>query len=135
MFDDMITTAGSISGAAVKVQAAGAKEIYVAATHGVFCGPALERLAAAPITQIAVTDTIPPPPDKLIPKIKVLTVAPLLAEAIKRIHHDHRSFVRTDGVASHSHPAALGAGEHACRLRYHRPSSVVHRHPACQEPA
>ena len=88
MFDDMITTGGSISGAAAKVQAAGAKEIYVAATHGVFCGPAFEKLAAAPITQIAVTDTIPHPPEKLIPKIKVLTVAPLLAEAIKRIHHD-----------------------------------------------
>ena len=70
------------------IQRNGVKEIYVAATHGVFCGPALERLAAAPITQIAVTDTIPHPPERLIPKIKVLTVAPLLAEAIKRIHHD-----------------------------------------------
>jgi ribose-phosphate pyrophosphokinase len=88
MFDDMITTGGSISGAAAKVQAAGAREIYVAATHGVFCGQAFEKLAAAPITQIAVTDTIPHAPEKLIPKIKVLTVAPLLAEAIKRIHHD-----------------------------------------------
>ena len=88
MFDDMISTAGSICGAAAKVHSSGAKEIYVAATHGVFCGPAIERLAAAPVTQIAVTDTIPHTPEELIPKIKVLSVAPLLAEAIKRIHHD-----------------------------------------------
>ena len=88
MFDDMISTAGSICGAARKLHEAGAAEIHVAATHGVLCGPALERLAGAPITSVAVTDTIPLPPEKSSPKIKVLTVAPLLAEAIKRIHHD-----------------------------------------------
>lgn len=88
MFDDMISTGGSIAGAAAKIHSAGAKEIYVAATHGVLCGPALDRLNAAPITGIAVTDTIPIPPEKMIPKITVLSVAPLLAEAIKRIHHD-----------------------------------------------
>jgi len=88
MFDDMISTGGSICGAAAKVKAAGAKEIYVAATHGVFSGQAYEKIAAAPITTLAVTDTIPIPPEKMIPKIKVLSVAPLLAEAIKRIHHD-----------------------------------------------
>ncbi len=88
MFDDMISTAGSICGAASKVHSAGAKEIYVAATHGVLCGPAIERLNAAPIVMVAITDTIPLAPEKMSPKIKVLSVAPLLAEAIKRIHHD-----------------------------------------------
>lgn len=88
MFDDMISTAGSICGAVEKVHSAGAKEVHVAATHGVLCGKAIERLTAAPLTSVAVTDTIPLPPEKLFPKMKVLTVAPLLAEAIKRIHHD-----------------------------------------------
>ena len=88
MFDDMVTTGGSISGAASKVIEFGAREVYVAATHGVLCGKAIEKINASPITLLAVTDTIPIPPEKMSPKIKVLSVAPLLAEAIKRIHHD-----------------------------------------------
>jgi ribose-phosphate pyrophosphokinase len=88
MFDDMITTAGSICGAAQIVHAAGAREIWVGATHGVLCGPAIERLKRAPINGVAITDTIPLSDEQLIPKITVLTVAPLLGEAIKRIHHD-----------------------------------------------
>ncbi len=88
MFDDMISTAGTICGAAEKVHASGAKEIFVAATHGLLVGPAIEKLKKAPITQIAVTDTIPLPQEKMLPNLKILSVAPLLAEAIKRIHHD-----------------------------------------------
>ena len=88
MFDDMISTAGSICGAAALVKRAGASEIHVAATHGVFCGPALERLKESPITSVIVTDTIPLGAAAQISKIKQLTVAPLLAEAIKRVHHD-----------------------------------------------
>ncbi len=88
MFDDMVTTGGSISGAASKVKEFGAREVYVAATHGVLCGKAIEKINASPITMLGVTDTIPIPPEKMSPKIKVLSVAPLLAEAIKRIHHD-----------------------------------------------
>ncbi|MCH2371738.1 MAG: ribose-phosphate pyrophosphokinase [Pirellulales bacterium] len=88
MFDDMISTAGSICGAAELVKRAGASEIHVAATHGVFCGPALERLKESPITSVIVTDTIPLGAAAEISKIKQLTVAPLLAEAIKRVHHD-----------------------------------------------
>ncbi len=88
MFDDMISTAGSICGAAELVKEAGASEIHVAATHGVFCGPALERLEKSPITSVVVTDTIPLGEAANVKKIKQLTVAPLLAEAIKRVHHD-----------------------------------------------
>jgi ribose-phosphate pyrophosphokinase len=88
MFDDMISTGGSIAGAAVRLMEAGADQVYVAATHGVLCGKAVEKIAAAPITALAVTDTIPLPPEKMHAKIKVLSVAPLLAEALKRIHHD-----------------------------------------------
>jgi len=85
MFDDMISTAGSICGAADLVKKKGAKEIHVAASHGVFAGPAFERLGQAPIDSIVVTDSIPIDDSKL-PNMKVLTVAPMLAEAIKRIH-------------------------------------------------
>ena len=88
MFDDMISTAGSICGAAELVKAAGASEIHVAATHGVFCGPALERLEDSPITSVVVTDTIPLGEASKVSKIKQLTVAPLLAVAIIRVHHD-----------------------------------------------
>lgn len=88
MFDDMVTTGGSIAGAAAKLKEAGVREIYVAVTHGVLCGKAVEKISQSPITLLAVTDSIPIPPEKNIPQIKVLTVAPLLAEAIKRIHHD-----------------------------------------------
>ena len=88
MFDDMITTGGSITGAAKTVHDAGAREIYAAATHGVLCGNALEKISKSKINTLAVTDSIPIPPEKLLPNMKVISVAPLLAEAIKRIHHD-----------------------------------------------
>ena len=88
MFDDMVSTAGSICGAAHLVHQAGAREIHVAATHAVLCGPAFERLEKAPITSLVVTDSIPLSANQRFPQLRVLSVAPLLAEAIKRIHHD-----------------------------------------------
>ena len=88
MFDDMISTAGSICGAAEMVHKAGASKIYVAATHGVLSGNAIARLDAAPIEGVVVTDSIPLSDEQKISKITQLTVAPLLGEAIKRIHHD-----------------------------------------------
>jgi ribose-phosphate pyrophosphokinase len=88
IFDDMITTAGSICGAAEMVKEAGAREIYLAATHGVFCDEALERLDAAPVQGVLVTDTVPLPPERSLEKITVLGIAPLLGEAIKRIHRN-----------------------------------------------
>ena len=88
IFDDMITTAGSVVGAANVARHNGAREVYACATHAVLCGPAVERLRDAPLKQIVVTDSIPLPPNKQLPNIKVLSVAPLLADAIKRIHFD-----------------------------------------------
>lgn len=88
IFDDMISTAGSICGAAKVVHKAGAREIYVAATHGVMCGPAVARLQAAPIKRLILTDTIPQKSQDLLENMTVLSVAPLLGEAIKRIHND-----------------------------------------------
>jgi ribose-phosphate pyrophosphokinase len=84
--DDMITTAGSVVGAANVAKCNGAREIYACATHPVLCGPAISRLRDAPIKQIVVTDSIPLPPEKQLPNIKLLSAAPLLADAIKRIH-------------------------------------------------
>ncbi|MDA7950718.1 MAG: ribose-phosphate pyrophosphokinase [Pirellulaceae bacterium] len=87
MFDDMISTAGSICGAAQLVKDSGAKEIHVACTHGVFCGPAIERLQAAPISSVVTTNTIPQVTEGF-DKLQQIDVSELLGEAIKRIHHD-----------------------------------------------
>ncbi|MEC8338166.1 MAG: ribose-phosphate pyrophosphokinase [Planctomycetota bacterium] len=88
MFDDIVSTAGSICGAAEILQRNGAAEIHVAATHGVLCGPAIERLKNAPITSVVLTDTIPLAEGQLLPKITVLSVSTLLGEGIKRIHRN-----------------------------------------------
>ena len=89
MMDDMITTAGTVSAAAELCEAEGAARIFVGATHGILCEPAVERLAAAPIEEIVVTDTTPVPPAALkqLSNLKVLPVAELIGEAIHRIHH------------------------------------------------
>ncbi|MEK6766985.1 MAG: ribose-phosphate pyrophosphokinase [Planctomycetota bacterium] len=88
IIDDLIATGGSICQAARVLKEKGAKDIYVGATHPVLCGAAAEKLANAPIKEIAVTDTIPlnEHAKSLGEKIKVLTVSNLLGEAIKRIH-------------------------------------------------
>jgi len=88
MFDDMISTAGSVCGAARILHERGAKEIFVGVTHGVLCGPAIERLKASPIREVIITDSIPLRPEQSLSKIRVLSVAPLLGEAIKRIHRN-----------------------------------------------
>jgi len=89
MCDDIIATAGTVCSAAAMVKERGAEKIYIGATHGVFATKALERLAKAPIDQIVVTDTIPQDKmSKKISNIKVLSVAAMLGEAIKRIHRN-----------------------------------------------
>jgi len=88
MFDDMISTASSICGAAKVLKENGARAIHVAATHGVLVGPAIERLSATSIDSVAITDTIPLRPEQMLPKIKILSVAALLGQAIKRTHRN-----------------------------------------------
>ncbi len=92
MFDDMITTGGTVSEAAKLVRQHGASSIYVAAAHAVFAGPAIERLAAANINEIVVTDTIPITQEAIakLPNLTVLSVANFVGEALRRIH-EHRS--------------------------------------------
>ncbi len=88
IFDDMISTAGSVVGAVRVAKQHDAREVYVCATHGVLCGPAIDKLRDAPIKELILTDSIPLTPAKHLPNIKVLSVASLLADAIKRIHHN-----------------------------------------------
>ncbi|HZK86906.1 MAG TPA: ribose-phosphate pyrophosphokinase [Syntrophomonas sp.] len=88
IIDDIIDTAGTICAAAEVMMAKGAKDVYACCTHPVFSGPAMERMAKAPIKEVIVTNTIPINKEKLLPKVKVLSVAPLVGEAILRIHED-----------------------------------------------
>jgi len=89
MCDDIIATAGTICSAAKLLKERGAKKVYVGVTHGVFAGQALERLAKAPVEEIVVTNTIPLTDEaRKLGKIKVLSVASMLGEAIKRIHRN-----------------------------------------------
>jgi len=86
IYDDMISTAGTTVGAVNTAKAAGAKKVYVCATHGVLSGPAVERLRNAQIDMLAITDSIPLPAEKQLPCIKVISIANLIANAIHRIH-------------------------------------------------
>lgn len=86
--DDMIDTAGTITMASRVILERGAKEVYACATHPVLSGPALERLSEAPLREIVVTNTIPIPKDKRLKNMTILSVAPLIGEAILRIHED-----------------------------------------------
>lgn len=90
MVDDIIATAGTVVQAVNLVRERGAKRIIVAATHGVLCGPAIERLRKAPIDHLAVTDSIPISAEKraALPFLTVLSVSELLGEAIRRIHRN-----------------------------------------------
>ncbi len=88
LVDDMVATAGSLVEAADAVKKAGALDVYAMISHPVLCGPAIERLKRSAIKELVVTDTIPIPKEKMLPRIKVLSVAGLLGEAIKRIHEE-----------------------------------------------
>jgi ribose-phosphate pyrophosphokinase len=89
LVDDIIDTAGTMVQAAEALLNRGAEKVYACATHGVLSGPAVERIGPSPIDQLVLTDTIPLPKEKQIDKITTLSIAPLFAEAISRIHSDH----------------------------------------------
>ncbi|HLG24792.1 MAG TPA: ribose-phosphate pyrophosphokinase [Candidatus Nanoarchaeia archaeon] len=86
LIDDMIDTAGSVTEAAAILKKFGAKEVYALATHGVLSDPAIERISKSQLKEVVVTNTINIPKEKRISKIKILSIAPLLAETIKRTH-------------------------------------------------
>jgi ribose-phosphate pyrophosphokinase len=88
IFDDIVSTGSTLIEAARALKDAGAQDIYAAGTHGVLCGDAAERIMDSEVKELVVTDSIPHDPAALPAKIKVLSVAGLLAEAIRRIHDE-----------------------------------------------
>jgi ribose-phosphate pyrophosphokinase len=88
LIDDMIDTAGTIVAAAEQLKAAGAARVLAAATHGVLSGPAIDRLKNSVIEKVVITDTLPLPPEKQIDKIEVVSVAEILANAIRAVFED-----------------------------------------------
>ena len=88
MVDDMVDTAGSLTEGAKALKKFGAREVYACCTHPILTDPALNRIASSEITELVVTNTIPLPPAKKHPKIKVLSIAPILAETMLRIFND-----------------------------------------------
>lgn len=88
VFDDEVDTAGSLIETANVLDEFGAKEIYAGCTHGVLSGPAIERIKNSHFKELVITNTIPLPKEKQIDKIKVLSIAPLFAETIRRIYEN-----------------------------------------------
>ena len=88
IIDDMIDTAGTMCEAARALKRLGGREIYACASHALLSGPALDRLSATPITELAVTNTISLPDERRYDRLKVLSIAPLLAQAIRNTHSD-----------------------------------------------
>ncbi|MBN8441894.1 MAG: ribose-phosphate pyrophosphokinase [Thauera sp.] len=86
IFEDEISTGGTLISSANTLRAAGARSVHAGATHGVLCGPAIERLRDAPIDSIVVSNTVHLPAEKRLDKITTLSVAPLFSSAIERIH-------------------------------------------------
>lgn len=88
LIDDMIDTAGTVTSAAELLVARGATEVYVAATHGVLSGPAVDRLKNAPIREVVLTNTLPIEDGKRFPELRVLSVAPIIADALDAVFED-----------------------------------------------
>ncbi|TAL10965.1 MAG: ribose-phosphate diphosphokinase, partial [Chloroflexota bacterium] len=84
--DDEIDTAGTLSETVRALEREGVTEIYACATHGILSDPAIERIAGSSLREVVLTDTVPLPMAKRIPQITTLSIAPLIGEAIKRIH-------------------------------------------------
>ncbi|MEK7347717.1 MAG: ribose-phosphate pyrophosphokinase [Candidatus Eisenbacteria bacterium] len=88
IFDDILSTGSTLVEAARALRDAGARDIYAAVTHGVLCGDAIKRITDSAVKELVITDSIPHAAGTLPPKIRMLSVAPLLAEAIRRIHDE-----------------------------------------------
>ena len=88
LVDDMIDTAGTITNAANALKELGAKDVYACATHPILSGPAIERITNSEIKELVLLNTAPIPEEKQIEKIKVLSVAPLFAEAMTRVFNN-----------------------------------------------
>ena len=99
VIDDMIDTGGTISAAVKELLAAGAADVVVATTHGVLSGPARDRLSGCGAREVVVTNTLPIPEEKRFPQLTVLSIAPLLAQAIQQVFEDGSVTSLFDGDA------------------------------------
>jgi ribose-phosphate pyrophosphokinase len=88
LVDDIVDTAGTLTMAATALMARGVEAVYACCAHPLLSGPAIDRLAASPIQELVVTNTVPVSAAKRIDKVRVVSIAPVLAEAIRRIHED-----------------------------------------------
>ena len=88
LIDDMIDTGGTLCAAAEQLAERGAASVYAAATHGVFSGPAIDRIKNSVLEKVVITNTLPLPPDKQIDKIEVLSAAGIIADAIDAVFED-----------------------------------------------
>ena len=86
LIDDMIDTAGTITNAANAIKEMGARSVSAAATHAILSGPAIERIKNSAIEEVVLLNTVPIPQEKMLPNMKILSVAPLFAEAMVRIY-------------------------------------------------
>jgi ribose-phosphate pyrophosphokinase len=99
LVDDMIDTGGTIVAAAQALRENGAAEVLVAATHAVLSGPAVDRLKNSPITEVIVTNTLPIEPERTFPQLTVLSIAPMIARAIREVFDDGSVTSLFDGNA------------------------------------
>ncbi len=99
LVDDMIDTGGTIVQAAEALRENGAAEVIVAATHAVLSGPAVDRLKNSPITEVIVTNTLPITEERIFPKLTVLSIAPMIARAIREVFDDGSVTSLFDGNA------------------------------------
>ena len=136
--DDEIDTAGTLVEIVRALEREGVTEIYACATHGVLSDPAVDRIAASSLREVVLTDSIPLPERKRIPKITTLSVAPLIGEAIKRIHRGEsvgalfssevsltqEMLLWEDGnEGTHRHPRGARRGWRRRRRALHQPTS------------
>jgi ribose-phosphate pyrophosphokinase len=99
LVDDMIDTGGTIVQAAEALRENGAAEVIVAATHAVLSGPAVDRLKNSPITEVIVTNTLPITEERMFPQLTVLSIAPMIARAIREVFDDGSVTSLFDGNA------------------------------------
>lgn len=119
--DDMIDTAGTLCANVKELKAMGAGDIYVCATHGIFSGPAIERLNDAPIVECVVTDAIPV---EVGGKIKTISVAEEFAQAISAVYHEEPVSTASSAATSRCSRLTL-----ASRRKPGRPAGLSHRRP------
>jgi ribose-phosphate pyrophosphokinase len=99
LVDDMIDTGSTIVSAARQLKDAGAADVIIVATHGILSGPAIDRLKNAPINEVVLTNTLPIPPERQIDGMTVLSIAPLIARAIREVFEDGSVTSLFDGAS------------------------------------